>query len=78
MKLKEVIKNLSGYYFIRDKHDKCICTNHKGYLTNDYYTKATEEILNQYEDYEVCKMICLLYDGWSSPCVDLYIDKEEN
>lgn len=76
LKLKEVLKNLSGYYFIRDKHDKCICTNHKDYLTNDYYTKATKEILKQYENYKVSK-INGAYDGWSSPWVDLYIKEEQ-
>ena len=75
MTLKEVLKNLSGYYFIYDKNDECICINHEDYLDDDYYPKATEEILSQYEDYEVY-MISPSYDGWSSPWIDLYIDKE--
>ena len=76
MTLKEVLSHLSGYYFIRDKNDKCICTNHEDYLDDWHYPKATEKILNQYKDYEVCK-ISSSYDGWSTPWIDLYI-KEEN
>ena len=73
MTLKEVLKNLSGYYFILDKDAECICTNHQDYI--DELPEATEEILKQYEDYEVYK-ISSSYDGWSDPWIDLYIDKE--
>jgi len=73
MTLKEVLKNLSGYYFILDKDTECICTNHQDYI--DELPEATEEILKQYEDYEVYK-ISSSYDGWSDPWIDLYIDKE--
>lgn len=79
MTVREVLSHLSGYYFIRSKskYDKCICTNHKDYYLDDWhYPKATEEILNYYGDYEVCK-ISSSYDGWSTPWIDLYI-KEEN
>lgn len=75
MTVKEVLRDLSGYYFIRDKNDKCICTNHEDYLDNN--PKATKEILNQYKDYEICH-ISSSYDGWSSPWIDLYIDKEKS
>lgn len=67
MKLKEVLKYITGYYFIiLCENNEHVCTNHKDYLTKDYYPKATKKILNQYEDYEVCK-INVAYDGWSSP-----------
>ena len=77
MKLKEVLSHLSDYYFILDKNDddKCICTNHEDYI--DKFPEATKEILDQYGDYEICQ-ISSSYDGWSSPWIDLYIDKEEN
>ena len=45
--------------------------NRREYLT---FMKVFE-ILSQYEDYEVY-MISPSYDGWSSPWIDLYIDKE--
>lgn len=75
MTLKEILSHLSGYYFILDKDDECICTNHKDYI--DELPEATKEILDQYGDYEICQ-ISSSYDGWSTPWIDLYIDKEEN
>lgn len=76
MKLKEVLKHLTGYYcIILCENNERICTNHEDYL--NIYPKATEEILKQYENYKVSE-INGTYDGWSSPWIDLYIDKEEN
>lgn len=80
MTVKEALKRLKGYYFIRDKQGKCICTNHKDYLNNQeeyQYPKATNEILKQYEDYEICE-IDSAYDGWSESWITLYIYKEKN
>lgn len=75
MKLKEVLKYLTGYYFIiLCENNEHVCTNHEDYLNT--YPKATEEILKQYENYKVSE-INGAYDGWSSPYIDLYI-KEEN
>lgn len=76
MKLKEVLKHLTGYYrIILCETNECVCTNHKDYL--NIHPKATKEILKQYENYEVCK-INGAYDGWSSPWVNLYIDEEKD
>jgi hypothetical protein len=80
MKLKEALKHLKGYYFIRDKQGKCICTNHKDYLDNQEkyrYPKVTNEILKQYEDYEIYE-IDSAYDGWSESWITLYIYEEKN
>ena len=74
MKLKEVLKYLTGYYFIiLCENNECICTNHEDYPN---FPKATEEILKQYEEYKVSE-INGAYDGGTSPWIDLYI-KEEN
>lgn len=76
MKLKEVLKHLTGYYCIKlCDNMEIICTNHEDYL--NIFPKATEEILKQYENYKVSE-INGTYDGWSKPWIDLYIDKEEN
>lgn len=75
MKLKEVLKHLTGYYFIiLCDNMELICTNHEDYLNT--YPKATEEILKQYENYKVYE-INGAYDGGTSPWIDLYIDKDK-